>query len=292
MAACEFGVTSMVAPLRRVAMRRPGPAMFGADPHLWHYAAAPDPERLSAQYDAFTRLVENSGAEISWIPSADDGLADATFPYDPSLMTGAGAILLRPGKSLREPEISLHVELYERLGVPVIGSIEAPGTAEGGDSFWVDEHTLAVGRGFRTNRSGIEQLCAILQPLGVSLEVFDLPVWEGAAACMHLMSLVSPLDDDLALVYARLLPVSLYELLRDRGIRCLEAPDDEFIASAGLSLNVLATGPRACIAVDGFPETVRLMVEAGCEVSTFPGDALCIPCEGGPTCMTRPIFRA
>jgi N-dimethylarginine dimethylaminohydrolase len=290
-AAPRFGVTSMVAPLRRVAMRRPGPATFEAEPDLWHYTEPLDAEQLRDQYDAFTERVRESGAEIEWIPPEDDGLADSIFPYDPSFVTAEGAVLLRPGKWLREPESELHRRFYDRIGVPVIGVIESPGTVEGGDCFWIDEGTLAAGRGLRTNRAGINQLGDILAPLGVTLEVFELPDSADEDACLHLLSLVSPLDRDLALVYRPLLPVALYELLCDRGITSLEAPEEEFATSSGLSLNVLALSPRRCIALDGFPATTRLMTEAGCDVALFPGDALCIPCEGGPTCMTLPILR-
>ncbi len=290
--AIDFGVASMTAPLRRVAMRRPGRATFEADPELWHYAGPLDADRLARQYDAFVGCVADSGAEIEWIPGADDdGLADSIFVFDSSFMTSAGAILLRPGKALRRPEVALHEELYRRLEVPVIGGIEPPGLAEGGDMLWIDEHTLAVGRSFRTNQSGIDQLFEILAPVGVNLHAFDVPVWHGSAACLHLLSLVSPLDRDLALVYPRLLPVALRALMRGRGIRCLEASDGEFAASNGLNLNVLATGPRRCVAVDGFPRTVELMRDAGCQVTCFDADALCIPCEGGPTCMTLPVWR-
>lgn len=290
----RYGVNSMSAPLRRVAMRRPVPGMAAVDPAKWHYGKALDALALERQYGAFADLVADSGAEILWVEDSaagDDGLADSLFTYDPSFVTPAGAVLLRLGKVLREPESRLHAAFYDRLGVPVIGAIEAPGTVDGGDCFWIDETTLAVGRGFRTNQVGIDQLQALLAPQGVTLAVFDLPVWEGEAACMHLMSLVSPLDRDLALIYARIMPVALYSLLRDRGITCLEAPDAEFMASGGLNLNVLATGPRRCIALEGFPVTARLMRDAGCDVAHFPGDELCIPCEGGPTCMTRPILR-
>ncbi len=288
----RFGVSSMVAPLRKVAMRRPGRATLEADPARWHYAGPLESARLLRQYDAFTERVAAAGADIEWIgDSADDGLADAMFPFDPSFMTPGGAILLRPGKELRQPEVASHEALYRRLGVAVMGAIEPPGTAEGGDLMWVDAGTLAAGRGFRTNQAGIDQLQAILTPLGIEVRAFDLPMWHGSAACLHLLSLVSPLDRDLALIYPRLFPVALHELLRERGIQCLEAGDEEFTASAGLNLNVLATAPRRCIALDGFPETVRLMRDAGCEVTRFDGDALCIPCEGGPTCLTLPILR-
>ena len=272
-------------------MRRPDRAIFEADPALWHYTRPLNARELVHQYDAFVRHVANSGTEIDWIPDAEDGLADSIFVFDPSFMTPWGAIILRPGKTLRRGEVALHEALYRRLGVPVIGAIEGPGVAEGGDLIWLDEKTLAVGRGFRTNQAGIEQLRGILAPRGVEVRVFDLPVWRGKAACLHLLSLVSPLDRDLALVYPQLLPVAFLGLMRERGMECLEASDEEFEASGGLSLNVLATGPRRCVAVGGFPDTVRLMRDAGCKVVCFEADALCIPCEGGPTCMTLPVWR-
>lgn len=288
----RFGVSSMVAPLRRVAMRRPGRATLEADPARWHYAGPVEPDRLLRQYDAFVAHVAAGGAEIEWIGgAADDGLADATFTFDPSFMTSAGAILLRPGKNLRQPEVASHEALYRRLDVPVIGAIEAPGTAEGGDLLWIDGTTLAVGRGFRTNQAGIDQLRSLLSPLGIDVRAFDLPMWRGSAACLHLLSLISPLDRNLALVYPRLFPVALHRLMGERGIRLLEAGDEEFRASGGLNVNVLATAPRRCIALAGFPETVRLMRDAGCDVTCFDGDALCIAREGGPTCLALPILR-
>ena len=281
----------MVAPLRRVAMRRPGRATIEADPERWHYDGPLDARRLTRQYDAFVRCVAASGARIEWIPERDDGLADAIFVFDPSFMTPRGAILLRPGKALRRPEVALHEAFHRRLGVPVLGTVEPPGVAEGGDLLWVDERTLVAGRTFRTNQAGIDQFAAVLAPLGVEVRAFDLPVWDGPAACLHLLSLVSPLDHDLALVHPRLMPVALQALLHERGIRCLEANDDEFRASHGMNLNVLATAPRRCIAVRGFPRTLRRMRDAGCEVTLFGADALCIPCEGGPTCLTLPLRR-
>lgn len=287
----RFGVGSMVAPLRRVAMRRPGASTFHADPASWHYTGPLDAARMAAQYDAFARCVADSGADIEWIPGAEDGLADSIFVFDPSFMTPAGAILLRPGKALRRPEVPLHEALYERLRVPVIGAIEPPGTAEGGDLIWLDDRILAAGRTFRTNQAGIEQLRAIVAPFGVQVHTFDLPMWHGRSACLHLLSVVSPLDRDLALVYPRLVPVALHHLMREHGVQCLEAGDAEFEASGGLNLNVLALGPRRCVAVGGFPETARLMRDAGCEVTCFDADALCIPCEGGPTCLTLPVWR-
>ena len=263
--------------MRRVVMRRPGPATFDADPDLWHYTRRLDATRLAHQYDLFVGHIEHSGAEIEWIPEADDGLADSIFVFDPSFMTPHGAIVLRPAKTLRRPEAALHETLCERLGVPVIGTITEPGTAEGGDLLWLDETTLVAGRGFWTNQAGIDQLRGILGPRGVEVHVFDLPMLQGRGACMHLLSLLSPLDRDLALIHPPLMPVALYQLLRERGIECLEASEKEFRASGGLSVNVLALGPRRCVTLAGFPQTLRTMKDAGCEVTCFVADALCLP---------------
>lgn len=208
------------------------------------------------------------------------------------MVTDAGAVLLRMGKPLRLGEPDLHANAYEKAGIPILGRIEAPGSVEGGDCVWIDSTTLAVGRGVRSNQAGIEQLAAMLAPIGVTVLGFDLPLWQGEEACLHLMSVISPLADDLALVHAPLLPASFYLLLKDRGIRMIVAPPEEFAASNGLSLNVLPLSPNEVIMVDGFPATRAAMESAGCRVETFEADALCIACEGGPTCLTRPVLRA
>ena len=286
-----FGSQSMAAPLRRVLMRSARGAMRGADPAIWHYGPGFDPELAAAQHDAFARLVAASGAAIEWLDDADDGLADSVFTHDPSLMTDAGAVVLSMGKALRLPEPALHEATYERLGIPVLGRVGGEGQVEGGDCVWLDSETLVVGRGVRTNQDGIQQLANILGPIGVTVYGFDLPLWQGEEACLHLMSVISPLADDLALVHSPLLPAPFWRMLRARGITLVEGDGQEFSASHGLSLNVLPTAPRELIMVAGFPRTKAAMEDAGCVVRTFEADALCIACEGGPTCLTRPILR-
>lgn len=287
-----YGSQAMAAPLKRVLMRRASSAMRGADPARWHYGPGFDPAKAALQHAALADLVANSGADIEWLDDAEDGLADSVFTHDPSLVTDHGAVILSMGKVLREPEPDLHEAAYARLGVPVLGRIEAPGTVEGGDCVWVDRTTLAIGRGVRTNQDGIQQMANLLSPHGISVFGFDLPLWHGEEACLHLMSVISPLADDLSLVYAPLLPAAFYQMLKAKGIRLVEGDADEFFASNGLSLNVLPTAPREVIAVAGFPKTKAAMEAAGCTVTTFEADALCIACEGGPTCLTRPVLRA
>jgi dimethylargininase len=287
-----FGSQAMSSPLARVLMRRPGKSLLEADASEWHYGPTFDGEKAIAQYAKFAALVEKSGAVIQWMEDAGDGLADSMFTHDPSLMTDQGAIILRMGKRLRVPEGKLHEDAYKAAGIPILGRIQAPGTVEGGDCVWVDSKTLAIGRGVRSNQAGIEQMQEILQPLGVTVLCFDLPLWQGEEACLHLMSVISPLADDLALVHAPLMPAAFYLLLKERGIKLIVAPAEEFAASNGLNLNVLPTSPKHVIMVDGFPLTKAAMEAEGCVVETFEADALCIACEGGPTCLTRPVLRA
>ena len=286
-----FGSQSMAAPLRRVLMRSAANAMRDADSAAWHYGPGFDPAKAASQHAVLAGLVAASGAEIEWIEDKADGLSDSVFTHDPSLMTDRGALILSMGKPLRAKEPSLHEETYKKLGIPILGRVEAPGQVEGGDCVWVDARTLAIGRGVRTNQEGIHQVANLLTPLGISVYGFDLPLWQGEEACLHLMSVISPLADDLALVYSPLLPAAFYQMLKARGIRLVEGDPQEFAASNGLSLNVLPTSPRKVIAVAGFPRTKAAMEAAGCTVEIFEADALCIACEGGPTCLTRPILR-
>lgn len=285
-----YGVDSMAGPLSHVAVRRPG-AILAADPEAWHYAKPCDARAMAAQFEAFVTLLEAHGATVHWLEEDDaDGLADSVFTYDPSFVVPGGAIILRPGKPARMAEAELHRRFYDGR-MPILGTIEAPGTIEGGDCLWLDRSTIAVGRGFRTNRAGIDQLAAILAPRDISVEAYDLPYFRGPEACLHLLSVVNPLDVDLALVYAPLVPTALYQRLLDAGYELLHVPEDEFEASAGLSLNVLPSAPRRCLAIAGFPRTAELMRNAGCDVATFEADELCLPFEGGPTCLTRPLQR-
>ena len=288
----EYGSQSMAAPLKRVLMRRASSAMSRANAQEWHYGPGFDSARAAAEHDGLAALVAASGATIEWLPDEDDGLADSVFTHDPSLMTDRGALILSMGKALRRLEPAMHEAAYKRIGIPILGRVELPGTVEGGDCVWLDKTTLCIGRGVRSNQEGIQQVANILTPLGIRVYGFDLPLWNGEEACLHLMSVISPLADDLALVHSPLLPAAFWQMLRQRGIRLVEGDPTEFRDSFGLSLNVLPTAPREVIAVAGFPKTKTAMEAAGCTVRTFEAGALCIACEGGPTCLTRPILRA
>jgi dimethylargininase len=280
-----YGCQSMTGELRRVLVRAPR----AKDLHGWQmcgWRAEPDPIGISTEHGAFCELLAGAGAEVVLAESPADGNPDAIYTYDPALVADAGAILLHPGKKCRRSEVPAMAEDFERAGVPIAGRLGDPEWAEGGDLCWLDERTLLAGYGYRTNEAGIARLQELLP--GVEVLAFDLPHWHGRDEVMHLMSLISPLAPDLAVVYPPLLPTRLAQLLEERGVELVEVPDEEF---ATMGSNVLALAPRVALAVEGNPETRRRMERSGVEVLTYRGVELSKG-DGGPTCLTRPLLRA
>ena len=286
-----FGVSSMTAPLKKVAVMKPGDSLINADPVKWHYGPLFDPNKVAEVHNHFVEILKDSGAEVYWMAENGLEIADSVFTYDASLMTPKGAILMSPGKLLRKGEQNIHKSFYENQNIPIIGNVDSDGRAEAGDTLWLDHQTLVIGRGFRTNPKGIEQIKEILKPQGINTYVFDLPVYLGKSACLHLMSLISLVDTYSALVCLPLLPVGLLDLLLEKNFSLIEAPFDEFESSKTLSTNVLATSPGECIMLESVPKTRKALTASGIKVRVFNGDSLCIGCEGGPTCLTRPLLR-
>jgi dimethylargininase len=271
--------------LRRVYVRPP----IAEDLTHWPafgWRAAPDPALATAEHAAFLAELERAGTEVVLGAEPVAGDPDAIYAYDPVLPTDDGVILLRPGKVERRAEPEAVGADLESFGLPTIGRLESPATAEGGDLFWLDDQTLLAGLGYRTNTDGVDQLRVLLPQ--VEVLPFDLPHLRGPGECLHLLSLISPLDDDLAVAFPPLMPVRLVELLRERGVTLVEVPEDEFPT---MGPNVLALGPRLALALEGNPETRRRLERAGVEVRTYAGDEISRKGDGGPTCLTRPLER-
>ena len=283
-----WGGQSMIAPLKRVLVRKPAPPASEDEFAIFAYPRAVDHARTEREHVAFCGLLEQGGAEVVLAGPDEAGLLDAIFAYDPSLITDAGAILLRPGKELRLPEVDLAERSYLQLGIPIIARIEAPGTVEGGDTVWLDEQTLAVGRGYRTNDEGIRQLRRALEPHGIEVMTVDLPHWRGPGECLHLMSFISPVADRLAVVYLPLMSVPFVEELQRRGFSFIEVPDEEFETHG---CNVLALAPKQVLVCNGSPVTRARLEAAGCSVVVYEGGEISHNRAGGPTCLTRPILR-
>jgi N-dimethylarginine dimethylaminohydrolase len=279
-------IQDQTAPLRRVYVRPPR----GEDARAWRdygWHAEPDAARAKQEHDAFCAELERAGAEVIVGTMPVDGDPDAIYAYDPVLMTDHGAILLRPGKAGRRAEPAAVAADLRAANVPIAGALEPPATAEGGDMFWLDPATLAIGRGYRTNDEGIEALRRLLP--GVRVLGFDLPHRAGPDECLHLLSLLSPLDLDLAVAFLPLLPVRLVEELQRRDVRIVDVPEEEL---ATMGPNVLALAPRVALALDGNPRTRSAMEAAGVDVRTYVGEEISRKGDGGPTCLTRPLERA
>jgi N-dimethylarginine dimethylaminohydrolase len=287
----NFGSQSMVAPLRRVAVKRPEQAFQHIDQE-WrelNYTRPPVLSKAAEHHREFVRLMEASGAEILYLPADDRTGLDSLYAHDPVLVTDRGAVIFQTGKIARRSEGPAFADAFRDWNVPILGVIDGPATAEAGDMVWLDHDTLLVGRGFRTNQAGVERLAGLLRPSGAKVIPFELPYWNGPQDVLHLMSFISLLDDDLAVVYRRLLPVPLFELLRNRGIQLVDVPDEEFDT---LGCNILAVSHRNVIMVSGNPTTRSRLEAAGCSVREFDGSEICLPGAGGPTCLTRPVLRA
>ena len=285
----QFGGHSMVANLQRVMVRRPNQALANADPQLWHYTSQIDLTKALDQHNDFTKILRDHHVEVIDHTQESDVHADAIFVHDPALITNQGAIILRMGKALRHGEETLIKNSLKQLNIPIIGELTAPALAEGGDTLWLDEKTLLVGKGFRTNEQGVQQLRDILLPMGASVVDFDLCYFQGKEACLHLQSFISLVNVNTALVYKPLLPTRLFSLLEERNFKMIEVPENEF---STMGSNVLAIQPDLVLSLDTNPITKMRLEQAGVTVLTYHGSELSLKTEGGPTCLTRPIKRA
>lgn len=282
----EYGV------LQKVALRRPSES-FVSDRKIdaeWrdlNYHSRPDLNAAMKEYEAFEALLRATGTEIVHLPQHDSLSLDAIYTRDSLVVTPRGIVKPRMGKPQRRKESDVNGAALERASLPVLGTIDGSGKVEGGDLVWIDNHTLLAGIGYRTNLEGTRQLQSLVGP-DVNVITFDLPYYKGPTDVFHLMSVVSPIDADLAVVYRPLMPVRLVEFLEERGFRFVDVPDDEF---ASMGCNVLALSPRSVVIVEGNPQTEQRLRDAGVSVHPYRGENISRKGEGGPTCLTRPLAR-
>ena len=283
----------MVAPLRAVAVKRPEEA-FGDAARVnkeWRdlrWTRSPNPKLAGEEHRQLVSALESAGVRVYLLPNDNRTNIDSLYAHDPVLITNVGAVILQMGKPARRGEGPATADALKGWEVPILGVVDGAATAEAGDMIWLDGRTLLVGRGFRTNQQGIERLSELLNPLGVSVIPVPLPYGDGPEDVLHLMSFMSLLDRNLAVVCRRLLPVPLFELLTERGIQLVDVADEEYMT---LGCNVLAVAPRQLVMVAGNPVTRARLEAVGCVVSEFDGNEICLPGAGGPTCLTRPLHR-
>ncbi|MHB8891543.1 MAG: dimethylarginine dimethylaminohydrolase family protein [Candidatus Limnocylindrales bacterium] len=283
-----WGAQSMTAPLREVLVKAPGAAFSRAfeDPAVG-FLRPVDLDAARREHDGLVETLTRLGARVHVLAAETDD-PDLVYVFDPILIADGGAILLRPGKPNREGEPAVLEAWTIARGIPTLGRIEAPGTTEGGDTFWLRPDLLCIGRTLRTNADGAWQLANIAGGEG-DIHIFDVPFWKGPTELVHLLSVISPVADDVAVVFLPLLPAGLYELLVDLGIRLVEVPEEEYPT---LGCNVLAVRPGVVVTAEGNDVTRRRLEAAGCEVHAIPLREVGENGSGGVTCLTRPVLRA
>ena len=280
----NWGTPDMYSSLKKVLLRTPTTTGKFVEDGAWR---EPDKTKLLSEHKDLAALLTKLGAEVIIAPPID-GLVDSVYMHDPMIMTPHGAILLRMAKPIRSQEPEHFQKQLEEMGVPILGELTEPAFADGGDKAWLDEKTLLIGHGYRTNQAGIDQIRNLLKPFGVEVFSFDLPHYEGPGAVLHLMSVLSPIDKDLAVVYEPLAPVRLLQFLQGRGIKWFTVSEKEMLTQGS---NILAVAPRKVILAAGNPEIEKKLRDNGIEVHLFDGQNVAVKGDGGPTCLTAPLLR-
>jgi len=283
-APATYGVTSMIAPLRRVLVRRPATAGDWAGA-AWR---TPDADLLARQHERFCELLANLGPQVEVAPALE-GQVDAVYMHDPLVMTARGGIALQMAKPARVREPRHASEELERLGIPVLGALSGNAYADGGDRYWIDDTTMAIGLGYRTNRAGADALARLAEPEGVQVITYDTPHDQGPGSVLHLQSFLSGVAEELCVVFEPLAPVRLLQGLAERGIEWIAIDHDSYLA---MGCNVLAVRPGVVVMVDTAPAVRRELERRGVEVHAYDGSELSLKGDGGPTCLTQPLLRA
>ena len=279
-----WSTPDMVSKLEHVLVRTPTTVgNFVADAQ-WR---EPDRDALVREHSEFVNLLSSLGCTVH-TAQAVDGLVDAVYMHDPMIMTPHGAILLQMGKRVRQPEPAQIRKDLERIGVPILGELTGSAIADGGDKVWLDAKTLLIGHGYRTNGEGIEQIRKMLAPYGVEVHAFDLPHFQGPEAVLHLMSVLSPISQDKAVVYEPLAPIRLLEFLKSRNITWLTVNDTEVHTQGA---NILTVEPNVVVLAAGNPEIEGKLRKSGVTVHIFNGANVAVKGDGGPTCLTAPLLR-
>jgi N-dimethylarginine dimethylaminohydrolase len=290
----KYGCSSEVGEIKTLLLKHPREAFISQEniDEQWeglNYQECPDFEKAISEYGNFVALIQKFVSDIHYLPQSQDTGLDSIYVHDPVIITERGAILCRMGKVERDGEPIAVGEFLKDLKIPILGEIKSPGKLEGGDVVQFDEQTWAVGQGYRTNAEGIRQLKELTKDFIEEILVVPLPHWEGPEDVLHLMSFISPVNQNCALVYSRLMPVPFRQWLLQRGMKLIEVPDEEYESMAS---NVLAIDPKACVILEGNPRTKNLLQNAGMEVLEYVGDEISRKGAGGPTCLTRPLYRS
>lgn len=289
----KYGCQSMYKKIERVLIKHPKDAFISqenlaANWGNYNYISEPEYEKVLKEFDIFENILKGKIEHIDYLDQSDNVGLDSIYTHDSLKITSRGAIFFNTGKILRQNEAAEVEKIFSDKGIDTLGWIKAPGKMEGGDVVWIDEKTVAIGRGYRTNEDGINQFKALTKDFIDEFIIVPMPHGEGEDECLHLMSVISIVDRDLAVVYSRYMPVFFRQLLLGRGFELVEVNDREY---DNLGSNVLALAPRECVMMSGNPDILKKLEDKKCRVHVYPGEDLSVKGTGGPTCLTCPVYR-
>ena len=288
-----FNCNNMVDPIKRIVLKHPKDAFINqnkinSEYKSLNFLGAPNLKESLKEFEQFTKILNSFDIKLQFLEKDESTTIDSIYTHDPLIISNSGAIICNMGKKNRIPEKVAIKNFLKSENIPIIGEITAPGKLEGGDIVWINQNTIAIGIGYRTNMDGIKQLSKLLTNIVKEIIPVPLPHWNGSGDCLHLMSNLSPIDHNLFLVYPRLLPVNFIEYLLEKNIELINVPDEEYETMA---CNVLAIAPKKVIMIEGNPLTKNLLEENNVKVYTYKGSEISLKGSGGPTCLTKPLFR-
>lgn len=289
----KYGCQSMVGKIESILIKHPKEAFVSQEnlDKTWEeykFFGCPDYEKVLEEYGAFEKIIKDYVPNVHYLPYDERTGLDSIYAHDPLKITKNGAIYFPMGKAVRSREYLATKAYLESIGIPTLGEIKAPGKMEGGDILWMDEKTVAIGRGYRTNDEGIRQFKELTKDIIDEYIIVQMPHADGVDACLHMMSIISYLDHNKAAVYSKYMPVVFRELLLERGCQLIECNDKEYDY---LGTNMLALEPGVVVFIDGCPDMQKKMEDAGVKVLTYKGHEVSYRGTGGPTCLTAPLYR-
>ncbi|MCD6359241.1 MAG: amidinotransferase [Armatimonadetes bacterium] len=279
------GINTQYKPLKAVLLHRPGPELSElVDPDSVQMLDIPDTELASTQYDAIAEAYTANGAKVHYVDPPAVPTPNQMFVADLMFMTPEGAILARPASTVRAGEERWVARRLAELGIPILACIRGKGVFEGADAAWINENTVMVATGHRTNHEALRQLTALFNEMNVELVHVGLPY-----GSMHLMDTLRIVDKDLALCWPGRVPYDAVAELRDRGFSVYFIPDLAE-ATQGMPLNFVTLAPRRILMPGGNPVTEAFYRELGIDYTTVTINEL-IKAAGAIGCLSGILER-
>ena len=282
----DWGVSSEVADLKAVLLRRPGKEVENFNAEEVRFTDSPlDVELLRKQHDDLAELYRTHGAKVYYVKNQRSDRPNAVYCRDLIFMTPEGAIISRPGMAMRRGEEKFVVEALANIGVPIIKTVAGDGIFEGANAMWIDRKTVILSTSSRTNRSGYDQVEMELKRMGVTNVIpMQIPY-----SNIHIDGIMNMISEDMAMIYAPQTPYDVCNELKKKGIRLLEAPSEKEVRET-FGINFVAVKPGVVIQPSNNPRCKELLEKNGVKVISIDLSEL-IKGRGAVHCVSAFLKR-